>query len=795
MNDGGRLSSARIKAAFISMKKWTAAAAILLWAAVASAAAPAPLTTLRAIHALSNPEASHLLPVAFEATVTYFRSYEKTLFVQDGDVAIYVMATTKAHLLPGDRILIRGTTQPSFRPYVLSNDIMLLRHGSLPVPEPASFDRLIRSEFDCKFVTVHARVRTADLVRSSNVPTVSLQMFSDGGPIDATIDSNDWAALAGLVDADVEVTGAASGRFDGKMQQTGILLHVTKLAGVKVLHRAGADPWSIPLTPMGQILTTYHVHDLTQRVRVHGTITYYQPGSMLVLQDGSRSLWIHTQTNAPLRIGNEADAIGFPGVQNGFLTLTGGEIHERQEYEPVIPQKETPELLATSKHIFDLVSIDATVVAAVREAAQDEYVLASEGQVFSAIYRHPVAVDDTPVVAPPMKEIPLGSKVQVTGICMLSESNPFVGRVPFDILLRNFDDIAVVDRPSSLNVRNLSIAVGALLLTILVVGAWGWTLKSKVRRQTTALAARVEAEAAMERRLAQLEQRRSRILEDINGARPLAEIIEEIVDLESFRLHGTPCWCEIAGGARLGAYPFDTSRLRVVHMDIPGRAGGVLGVFSAGFDLNVPGAQDEQEALSMGTKLAALAIETRRLYADLHHRSEFDQLTDIHNRFSLERYLAVLIEESRDVAGVFGLIYIDLDQFKQVNDVYGHRVGDLYLQEVAERMKRQLRSADMLARLGGDEFAAVLPLVGNRAQADEIAHRLERSFDAPVKVSGYTLRGSASLGVALYPEDGTTKDSLLSAADAAMYVTKHTRKLDQTLAAQEDSALETEDRA
>jgi diguanylate cyclase (GGDEF)-like protein len=308
-----------------------------------------------------------------------------------------------------------------------------------------------------------------------------------------------------------------------------------------------------------------------------------------------------------------------------------------------------------------------------------------------------------------------------------------------------------------------------------------------VRRQTAALAKQIEAEAVLERRMAQLEQRRSHILEDISGARPLAEIIEEIVELESFRLHGAPCWCEIAAGARLGAYPVDTSSLRVVHKEIPSRSGAVLGVFSAGFDPEEPNDPDEQEALSMGTKLAALAIETRRLYADLHHRSEFDQLTDIHNRFSLEKYIGSLIEESRDTAGVFGLIYIDLDQFKQVNDVYGHRVGDLYLQEVAERMKRQLRSADMLARLGGDEFAAVLPLVGSRAQADEIAHRLERSFDAPFSVNGYELRGSASVGIALYPEDGVTKDSLLSAADAAMYVSKHTRRLDAALAGQEDS--------
>ena len=178
----------------------------------------------------------------------------------------------------------------------------------------------------------------------------------------------------------------------------------------------------------------------------------------------------------------------------------------------------------------------------------------------------------------------------------------------------------------------------------------------------------------------------------------------------------------------------------------------------------------------MGSQLAALAIENRRLYSDLVHRSEFDLLTDIHNRFSLDRQLDAAIAMARENAGVFGLIYLDLDEFKQVNDVYGHRMGDLYLQEVSARMKRQLRTADMLARVGGDEFAILLPMVHSRMDVEEIASRLEHCFAAPVEIEGYVLRGSASIGIALYPEDGSTKDSLMSAADAAMYVSKHMKQ-------------------
>jgi len=177
----------------------------------------------------------------------------------------------------------------------------------------------------------------------------------------------------------------------------------------------------------------------------------------------------------------------------------------------------------------------------------------------------------------------------------------------------------------------------------------------------------------------------------------------------------------------------------------------------------------------MGAGLVELAVENRRLYSDLRHRSEFDQLTEVFNRFSLERQLDALTAETREKAGVFGLIYIDLDGFKQVNDRYGHQAGDIYLQEVARRMKSQLRAGDVLARLGGDEFAALAPRIRGRADLEDVARRLESCFREPFNVDGVMLRGTASMGIAIYPADGTTKDQLLHAADAAMYSNKNAR--------------------
>ena len=251
------------------------------------------------------------------------------------------------------------------------------------------------------------------------------------------------------------------------------------------------------------------------------------------------------------------------------------------------------------------------------------------------------------------------------------------------------------------------------------MGMRGWHLEHKNRRKVVSLA--------------YMEQRRARILEDINYSRPLAGTLERITELVSMRLNGAACWCHVAEGATLGNRParLSPASLRTVEHPIPSRSGQPLGSLFAAFDAQSKPSIVEQEALAMAAALATLAIETSRLYSDLVHRSEFDLLTDVQNRFVMEKKLVAMIQAVRQSAGVFGLIYIDLNQFKRVNDVHGHLVGDLYLQEVAQRMKRQLRPGDTLARLGGDEFAVLVPVVHNRDEVEEIAARLEFCFHEP----------------------------------------------------------------
>ena len=747
------------------MKRFALLFALLLLCALpAWAVSPAPLTTLRAISALSNAQAAQHLPVAFEGTVIHYARNLKNLDVQDGDKGIYIKLTMDAVLVPGDRILVEGTTQPSFLPYVRGNKVTVLGHGALPKPFPATFGDLVRTKINCRFIRVHGIIRAADLISSPVVPSARLQLLIEGGYIDLEVESNDAKALRGLLDAEVEVTGAAGRTFDGKMQQTGAKIKVSSLADIKVLHRAGGSPWSLPLTLFDGIITGYDVHDFSTRLRVHGTITWYQPGTALVLQSGDKSLWVSTQTSEPLRIGDVADATGFPEAHEGLLVLNHAEIWDSHVQAPITPQPATWSQLAfwgrslLGAHQYDLVSIEGKVVTEVREAAQDEYVLAADGRLFTAIYRHPPP--SMPLL--PMFEAPVGSTIRVTGICAPINGNPYNDEEPFDILLRSFSDIEMVARPSPLNVRNLIILVALLLVLVFAVGAWSWYLERKRRHETAAMA--------------YLERRRSLVLEELNSSRPLKELIEQITDLVSFRLRGAASWCEIKDGPSFGQRPAIITSQRIIQQNIHGRSGVSLGTLFAAIPRFVKPGPDESEALTLGTGLAKLAIETPNLYQALVYRSEFDLLTDIPNRFSLEKRLEALIHESRIGTGVFGFVFIDLDRFKQVNDQYGHQVGDLYLQAVAQRMKRQLRPGDMLARLGGDEFAGGLQSVRNRTEVEEIASRLERCFDEPFAVEERLVYGSASVGIALYPEDATNRDGLLSTADAAMYAAKQARK-------------------
>jgi diguanylate cyclase (GGDEF)-like protein len=167
------------------------------------------------------------------------------------------------------------------------------------------------------------------------------------------------------------------------------------------------------------------------------------------------------------------------------------------------------------------------------------------------------------------------------------------------------------------------------------------------------------------------------------------------------------------------------------------------------------------------------AIERQRLLAELKRRLAFhDPLTGLPNRQLLYDRLSLALAQARRDLRPVAVLFIDLDGFKHINDAHGHGIGDIVLQAAAQRVRDAIRKSDTAARLGGDEFIVILGEVSQPAAAGVVAEKVLEALDVPFDVGGQQLFVSASVGISIYPGDGTDPEALVQNADRAMYRAK-----------------------
>ena len=170
------------------------------------------------------------------------------------------------------------------------------------------------------------------------------------------------------------------------------------------------------------------------------------------------------------------------------------------------------------------------------------------------------------------------------------------------------------------------------------------------------------------------------------------------------------------------------------------------------------------------------AVRILKLQEDLAQQAHHDSLTGLPNRRLLADRLEQALHQASRHGELVGVFYIDLDRFKIVNDCLGHALGDELLQQVAARLKGSVRDCDTLARVGGDEFVLVASSLKIREEASTIAERLLTSLEPPLRLGEHQVRVTASIGMALYPDDGNDVSTLQQNADKAMYASKRSGK-------------------
>jgi diguanylate cyclase (GGDEF)-like protein len=200
--------------------------------------------------------------------------------------------------------------------------------------------------------------------------------------------------------------------------------------------------------------------------------------------------------------------------------------------------------------------------------------------------------------------------------------------------------------------------------------------------------------------------------------------------------------------------------------------GKVMGTLAIYRDTPAAPQTEDLELMRQASALSAIAIERKHIEEKMKHQASYDALTGLPNRRMFGDRLREEVAKAQRTGGKVALLFIDLDRFKNVNDTLGHNFGDRLLSDAAQRIRHSVRESDTVARLGGDEFVVIAPGIEQAATLGRLAQHLIDVLCAPFALEQHTAYISASIGIASYPADTDSSETLITHADQAMYAAK-----------------------
>lgn len=775
-----------------------------------SGAWPAVLTTAREVHSLTREAAQRQYPIRLRGVVTYFNRPTEMLFVQDATDGIFVriLANDRLELKTGDLVEVTGVSVASFAPDVDKAHITVLGRAPMPRIRPESEHSAFLGREDSRWIQLGGIVRSVVQEEAESVLTLVWGNDRYNAHVLAKAEE-----LRPLVDAEVELQGVCGALFNGKRQLMGIELYVPGKEHIRVLRPGAQDPFAIPARAIQDLLLFSGQGDAGHRVRVRGTVTFDDHAGSIWIQDSTAGVQVRDISALDVAPGDLVDAAGFPEAGKINPLLSGAMIRKVGGGAPPEPVHLSIEEAMKGGHDAQLVQVEGRLLERLRRPGEQVLTFASGGTVYRAIVANR---EGAPMLEP-------GALLRLTGICVMEIQETEHVRAPraVHLVLRSPADITVLENAPLLTKTLLSrilAAVGFLALGALL---WVRLLHKRVAAQTRDLllqtkqlseANRLTNAALLQAHEAEsLELARKRILELVARDEPIGEIARQIAD--AAKTHSESALCAIlvsepegnslytwpllpatsrqkfeklAGALNFGAEAdcdgagervmaealrgYCSERYRTVWarpIVVDGRIAGAIAVFFR--DKREADAADEQ--LGAWCSIAGLALERRKLYNELSRRARYDALTGLPNRAILYEQLESQIASAGSGA-LLALLYADLDGFKEINDRFGHAAGDAVLQECARRMLENVRRGDTVARIGGDEFVLLLPMLRDREDAVLVAAKVADALEKPVGYGGQKLKVGVSLGISIWPEDGTQPDLLLRSADTRMYSEK-----------------------
>jgi diguanylate cyclase (GGDEF)-like protein len=633
-----------------------------------------------------------------------------------------------------------------------------------------SYRELMAGKWDCQYVVLHGTVRSALIEPHADTNNLEIEVLVPGGIVQAYLQDFRGVDPRELIDEEIEISGVIGGYFNAQWQLMRSVVYAADPSELRIIRKPRIPPSSLPLTDIDGVMQTHSIKDQSQRVRVRGTVTYYQPGHAIVIQRDGRSLFASTRQVDPIPLGAIVDLIGFAEGDGYAPTLAQTEIILTGQSEVIQPTPVTYTQAIGGTYSDDLVSLRGTVISQMHANSSDTLLLMVDNHAVTAVLQGRAGSRWLPI-------LPTGTAVSVSGICRVTPGadwgTPGITPMLFRLDLRTAEDLRVISSPSWWTVGHLLVAIGALVGLSFLIAIWAIVLRKRVADQTATI-----------ERTVRLEKARSRILEAVNSEMPLDELLADICNSVSELVPGIRCRCSVKDSEKEQIDDVEASACSlspsqtVFTQSLNDARGRQIGTFLAcGAEPRML-SHFETEVLGVGAALANLALNQRRIYQELNYTSTHDQLTSLPNRRLSDLNFEVAIQEAERTASRIAIAYIDVDRFKQVNDEHGHKIGDLYLQQIACRLISRVRTSDKLARIGGDEFLLIATEIGNLEDAEACRRRVESCFDQGFILEGARVYGSASIGIAVYPDHGSNAEELKRHADIDMYAAKRRRGAD-----------------
>jgi PAS domain S-box-containing protein len=461
---------------------------------------PAVITNVAAVRSLTPEESFKNLPVRLTGIITYFFD-DRACFFQDQTAGIFVgNGSVGPHLSPGDLVTVEGTTDSGeYAPIVQPSKIEVLGHTNLPPAAKVSYEDLVTGREDSQWVEIAGLVRAVYAEFSEPGRGVNLEIAVGSDRFSAFVPGLTESDLAGLVDSEVRVKGVCSTRFTRQRQLFSIRFLLPSAQDIEVVKPSPADASSQPAQPIGNLMRfTLHPSVYGRRVKVIGTVTLYQPGSALFLQDKDNGLFVQTRQLGQLTPGDRVELLGFP--QKGEYTpiledAVWRKIGSDPEPEPALIR---PNNALNGSHDSRLVAIDGRLLDHTFNNNDLVLLLEADNRVFSA------HLEIKNGQGPPLN-LENGSRLRVTGVCRIEVGDIWrAGSAwhakSFSILLRSPADIKVLKLPPWWNLTRLFWALGVLIVVVVTSLTWAATLRRKVSQQTEMIRQQRDVEATLKER-------------------------------------------------------------------------------------------------------------------------------------------------------------------------------------------------------------------------------------------------------------------------------------------------------